>query len=382
MRFAFISANKGLPWGGSEELWAAAAKTALREKHEVIVCVFAWPEPAAKVQELQQAGAELIRIPLKARRLPLWGYGWMRKLIARAPDVVCISQGQEYDLAGRSWGADLIEWLSRSQTPCASVVQYNDDVARPSARGERNAKAIIELAQFNGYVAARNIAQTERVLEMKVPRATVVRNPVNLNDTSRLEWPTSAGVRRFASVARLHAATKGQDALLSVLSEPAWKDRAWELSLFGVGPDEANFRKLAQLGGIAERVHFCGRTSDIRKVWREHHALIMPSRGEGTPLAMVEAMLSGRPCLVTDVGDCAAWVREGIEGWIAARPESAEVRAALERMWNARDSWQLMGDAAADRAWELFDPDAGGTLLTVLKACVSDHAKLAPHQRK
>jgi glycosyltransferase involved in cell wall biosynthesis len=370
MRIAFISANKGLPWGGSEELWAAAAMTALREKHQVIVCVFDWPQPAKKVQELQQAGAEVILIPLKARRLPLWGYGWRRKLIARVPDVVCVSQGQEYDLAGRAWGADLLDWLKRSDTPCASVVQYNDDAARPSARGEKHARSLIELARFNGYVAARNIAQTERALGMKVPRSVVLRNPVNLKDTSRLAWPvTGDGVIRLASVARLHAATKGQDVLLSVLSEPMWKERAWTLSLYGVGSDEGAFRDAVMRGGMTERVNFCGQTSSIRGVWNEHHVLVMPSRGEGTPLAMVEAMLLGRPCLVTDVGDCAAWVREGVEGWVARRAEIDEVREAMERMWRARDEWPEMGEAAAGRAWELFDADAGGTLLRMLMEC-------------
>lgn len=371
MRFAFISANKGLPWGGSEELWAGAAMTALLEKHQVIVCVFDWPQPARKVQELQQAGADVIRIPLKSRRLPLWGYGWMRRLMARAPDVVCISQGQEYDLAGRAWGADALAWLQRTQIPCASVVQYNDDVAKPSERGVKHARSLIELARFNGYVAARNIAQTERALGMKVPRSVVLRNPVNLRDTSRLEYPTAGGGSLcMASVARLHAATKGQDVLLTILSEPVWKDRDWRLSLFGVGPDESAFKQAAIKGGIADRVTFRGQTSDIRAVWKEHHVLVMPSRGEGTPLAMVEAMLLGRPCMVTDVGDCASWVREGQEGWIAAHADVEDVRNALERMWASREKWPAIGDSAAERAWELFDADAGGTLFRMLTEIV------------
>lgn len=372
MRFAFLSANKGLPWGGSEELWAAAATAALRERHNVTVCVFDWPEPAKQVQELQQAGADVIRIPLKARRLPLLGYSWLRKLARWIPDVMCISQGQEYDLAGRAWGADVLTWLQKTKIPCASVVQYNDDFARPSERGDKHAREFIALVQFNGYVAARNIAQTERALGIHVPRSVILRNPVNLHDTSRLDWPAETdGVLRLASVARLHAATKGQDALLSVLSEPVWKERQWVLSLYGVGPDEALFTEVASRGGIADRVRFCGQTDDVRSVWKDHHALVMPSRGEGTPLAMVEAMLLGRPCMVTDVGDCAAWVRDGVEGWVAARPEAPEVRDALERMWASRTTWRTMGEAASRRARELFDEDAGQTLFKMLKSCAT-----------
>lgn len=370
MNLAFVSANKGHAWGGSEELWASAANRALDAGHAVALCIFAWKEPAKQVLALRDRGATLIPIPLSPPRVSLFGpkHPWLRNLAAFKPGVVCISQGQEYDLAGRRWGPAMMDWLRSSATPAASIVQYNDDVAQPHGRAAGPAREFVQLVKLNAYVAQRNLEQTQRVLGMTLPHARVVRNPVNLADTSPLPWPSAANALKLACVARLHAATKGHDLLFAALARPHWRERDWSLSLFGAGPDEHCFREMtsAMLGENASRVGFRGFASDVRAIWAEHHALVLASRGEGTPLAMVEAMLLGRPCIVTDVGDCAAWIREGREGFIAPAPTADAIDAALERCWQQREHLPAISSAAAARARELFDGDAGGTLLKLL----------------
>ena len=51
-----------------------------------------------------------------------------------------------------------------------------------------------------------------------------------------------------------------------------------------------------------KNVHFRGHVNDIRAIWEQNHLLVLPSRYEGLPLALVEAMWCGRPAVVTDVG--------------------------------------------------------------------------------
>jgi glycosyltransferase involved in cell wall biosynthesis len=78
--------------------------------------------------------------------------------------------------------------------------------------------------------------------------------------------------------------------------------------LYGKGRDDAYLRKPARYRGIAERVIFCGHVGDILSIWRDNHLNVMASRNEGTPLALVEGMLCGRPSVVSDVGGNAEWV--------------------------------------------------------------------------
>lgn len=385
MKLLFFSSMKGHAWGGSEELWAAAAGEALAAGHHVAVCVFAWPGAhRPKLDRLIASGATLIERPLKRRRLArLRPPSWLRRIEAFAPDAVCLSQGGAYEAAGRKSVFPLLWWLDSTGIPFVNVIQFNREHADLRPATASRARRLFDRAALNAFVAQRNIHQAERHLDYTapLPRAVVVRNPVNLTDTSPLPpIPRSPDAEaRFAAVARLDAATKGHDLLIEALSADPWPSRPWSLSLFGQGPDESRFREMVQRLNLQSRIHFRGQVSDIRSVWSEHDLLILPSREEGTPLAMVEAMVLARPCLVTDVGGCAEWVREGHEGWLAPTATVADIAAALERAWSARAHWPFLGAHARERALALWDHRPGLTLLNMLTSAVT--AAPTPAQR-
>ena len=63
MRFAFVSAMFGSPWGGSEELWSQAATQLKRAGHDVQASVMYWPRLSEKVTALAQHGIRLGTYP-------------------------------------------------------------------------------------------------------------------------------------------------------------------------------------------------------------------------------------------------------------------------------------------------------------------------------
>jgi glycosyltransferase involved in cell wall biosynthesis len=201
-----------------------------------------------------------------------------------------------------------------------------------------------------------------------LPNAVVMNNPVNLSDSSAVPWPvpSPSGVR-FTCVARFSVRHKGHDALLEALSAPAWRERPWELRLCGSGPDEQYLRILVQHFGLDGRVRFMGHVADVRSIWKESELLVLPSYAEGTPLSLVEAMLCGRPAVVTDVGGNAEWVQEGVTGFVTAAPTPHSIGEALERAWEQRARWPEMGEAARARALAYHDPSPGRTLLGALE---------------
>jgi glycosyltransferase involved in cell wall biosynthesis len=369
VRIAFVSTLKGTPWGGSEELWAAACARALHMGHTVLVSRYDWPEAPAKQAKLAAAGAGMSLRPLRpnkiARLFPR--PRWLRELEAFGPDAICLSQGGAYECAGHRSMIPLVKWLRRSDAALVNLIQFNTPDTSLGPRAAVRAKALYERAAVNAFVAEANIHEATRRLAWPVPRAVVVRNPVNLPDTSPIPWPTGP-VLRFATVARLDARTKGQDMLLDTLANPVWQARDWMLSFFGLGPDERRYRAtVAADPALARRIGFHGHVDDIRAVWAAHHIHILPSRAEGTPLAMVEAMLLGRPCIVCNAGGCADWITDGVEGFIAPEPTQPHVAAAMERAWIARHRWPEMGLAASDRAARQMGPDPGGELVRILE---------------
>ena len=66
--------------------------------------------------------------------------------------------------------------------------------------------------------------------------------------------------------------------------------------------------------GLATRLQMCGFADDVRSVWSDRQILVLASSGEGKPLALTEAMLCGRPAVVTDVGGNVELVTDCVTG--------------------------------------------------------------------
>jgi glycosyltransferase involved in cell wall biosynthesis len=366
MRIGIISTMTGFRWGGSEELWATTATEAIKNGLGLTVSISHDASIPYRFTALQKDGVQLFR------RRPLSNFGRVERIMSRVvspfretfrynPDVICISQGSTYDSLRFS---DLLRLLYSTGIPYVVVCQYNDDrVLRREFRD--SVKEFFERAFRVVFVSRQNMQTAERQLARNLTNAIVLQNPVNLFDLTLVPWPLSRQVR-MASVARLQAAYKGQDILLEVLGSGGWRSRDWRLHLYGEGPDRKYLEALVQHYGIAERVEFCGKIDEIRSIWEVNHLLVAPSRGEGTPLALVEAMLCARPAVVTDVGGNAEWTEDGQTGFVAEAPTAKSFAAALERAWAARTKWQVMGNQARDNALTKFDRSAGKSLLEIL----------------
>jgi glycosyltransferase involved in cell wall biosynthesis len=125
--------------------------------------------------------------------------------------------------------------------------------------------------------------------------------------------------------------------------------------------------RFAQRLGIAERVVFAG-FRPVEEIWAANHVLLMPSRREGLPLAMVEAMLCGRAVVATDVAGHSEIIRDGETGFLADAPTVRSFAEAMERFWNRRSEAEVIGKAAAQRIRELVPPDPAHAFAEKLKS--------------
>ncbi len=98
---------------------------------------------------------------------------------------------------------------------------------------------------------------------------------------------------------------------------------------------------------LGDRVSYRGFSNNIETLWSEHHALLLPSRAEGSALALIEAMMCGRVPIVTDVGRASELIDDGDHGFVAPAATVALIDEALERAWQRRNEWQAMGARAA-----------------------------------
>ena len=74
-------------------------------------------------------------------------------------------------------------------------------------------------------------------------------------------------------------------------------------------------------------------------------------------MTLVEAMLCGRPAIVTDVGGNREVVDDQVTGFLAAAAAESDIDDAFEKAWDRRDDWRAMGQLAAKRIRELVPAD-------------------------
>lgn len=364
MRIAFVSLMAGSPWAASEVLWAAAAQRALQEGHEVFISTYDWQSRPAPLQELERLGARTVVRPLSRWHRRSAQVTRVTRTFAEleqfAPDVICVNQGGTYDLARSGSMTVLRSTLERMGTPY--VLLCHCEQPAPPARNLQRARRMFARAAIVGMVADRLRGVSEAHLGMRLPNVCIFHNPVNLKRIERLPWPPGASPIRFAFVGRLDP-VKNLESLIATLAGAQWRDRDWTLTVYGAGPDRSLLERQVLEAALGERIRFAGYVDDIAAVWATHHALLMPSRFEGVPLAMVEAMLCGRPVVATDVGGIAEWLEEGRSGFLIQAPAPEPIGAALERLWNHREHMEELGRHAHDHTMEKRDIDPAGTLL-------------------
>jgi glycosyltransferase involved in cell wall biosynthesis len=338
----------------------------LEEGHQVATLTHRAPSLPEAIRDLQARGAQVFfRSPNRdVRMLRVFEqliYPLPRVLRWR-PDILCISHGDAYEAA---LFQDLVRFQKACGAPYVLICQHHSDSRIPPDRMRSVTRSWYQQAAHAVFVAAANRRSLERHLAVALPNSQVVCNPVNLRRVEARAWPEGEMVG-FASVARLDPHFKGQDILFEILGQPQWTERRWRLRLYGEGPERPYLEALAKHFGIASRLEFAGHVGDVATIWAANHLLVMPSRSEGTPLALVEAMACARPAVVSDVGGNLDWVQEPDTGFTAEAPTVRSFGAALERAWQSRASWKEMGVRAHELALRKQDPSPDKTLLTLL----------------
>ncbi len=112
------------------------------------------------------------------------------------------------------------------------------------------------------------------------------------------------------------------DALGSIVSERAADSPDWRLAVVGDGAELAMLQRRSEARGVLDRVHFVGAVPDAGAMMHMFDLLVIPSRSEGLPLVLLEAMVARVPILTTDVGENRAVIENGACGRLLPDAES------------------------------------------------------------
>jgi glycosyltransferase involved in cell wall biosynthesis len=351
-------------WGGSEELWARAIphlqsagynitvlKPNLNKQHKEFVLLArqgvvlkellpAYPMlDNAKRSKVISMFTRLVHKFFKQHQVPYHqdSYQVKKRLQKIKPQFAIVSQGINFD------GLVLAHGCLQLGIPYILVSQKAVDFYWPSHVDRIKLLEVYRYATWSYFVSNHNRRLTEEQFGIRFPKSEVIYNTVKVA-RQIIPMPDTGQGFRLACIGRYFLLDKGQDILIRIMSQPKWRNRPVIISFIGAGRDKEGLMDMATLLEL-ENVRFLDYVEDIAAVWQNHHALILPSRSEGLPLVLLEAMACGRTAIVSTAGGNPEVITDGVNGFTGHANED-DFDKAMERAWDARYKWDIMGKRA------------------------------------
>ncbi len=289
-------------------------------RREVVDGYELWRIPAVRrhadhcspVEMLSFMASAMLALPVMARAwrpaacvaffgIPCGPAAWVLEKLWGVPYVVSLRGGdvpgfQPYDLAGyHRLTGPLIRFLWRSASHVVA-----------------NSQGLAELAR-------RSAGDTPILM---------IPNGVDTDRFHPAADKSGQGPVRLLFVGRV-VRQKGLDVLLAALARLP-QEADWTLTVVGDGPLRPVLAAEAARLGVARRIEFAGWTSReaMPGLYREADAFVFPSRDEGMPNALLEAMASGLPAVATAISGNQELILHGETGFLVP-PEDAQALAEV-----------------------------------------------------
>lgn len=342
-------------WGGCDDLWSrsipylkeegyfvSVIRKSINRKHpEFLKLVNIGVElvelnpPSRLFSRIVRKGVEIAGRLLKELVPPI--HPFKKWLIRNSPNLVVVNQSINFDGLGYAY------ICAELNVPYIIVSHKAVDFYWPADNDRKYMLEAFKRSLHCFFVSKHNLLLTEEQFGIRFINASVIFNPVKVNGI--VPYCKTVNEFRLACVGRLFLLDKGQDILLRIMARDKWKNRNIRISFIGNGCDENGLKEMAALLNVGN-VEFKGQVNDFQAICREHHAFILPSRSEGLPLVIVEAMAAGRIVIASKAGGNPEVIKDGITGYLGHANEEG-FEDAMERAWRNRHHWEPMGIAAA-----------------------------------
>jgi glycosyltransferase involved in cell wall biosynthesis len=151
----------------------------------------------------------------------------------------------------------------------------------------------------------------------------------------------------------------GIDVFLKALAMAVRTDGDIRAVIVGEGPLETDLKQLSSSLGLEGIVKFVGRL-DRRVLVSYLNAAdiyVSTSHSDGTSLSLLEGMAVGLPVIVTDVPANLEWIKDGYNGFVAKRGNSASVNEALLKIVGSEELCRRFGERSIQIVRERADWD-------------------------
>lgn len=125
--------------------------------------------------------------------------------------------------------------------------------------------------------------------------------------------------------------------------------------MVGDGEERDRVKNEISALGLEDSVILLGSRGDVGEILKVMDVFILPSRWEGLPLALLEAMACGLPAVATRVAGSAEVVQEGATGLLVEPDDPEQLATAISKLLDSPGLRKEMGAMGRRRAMEYFD---------------------------
>jgi colanic acid/amylovoran biosynthesis glycosyltransferase len=184
---------------------------------------------------------------------------------------------------------------------------------------------------------------------------------------------------QIVCVARL-APVKGQHVLIAAVQQLAKSGRRFRLRLAGDGPAGPELQQDVQNRGLSEYVAFEGNLNQdqLRELYRESDALVLPSFAEGLPVVLMEAMAMEIPCIASWVNGIPEIITHAVDGLLVPPADADALAGAMARLMDDADLRQSLGERGRVKVQEKYDLErnVSGLAAVFRKRLAGDNAEI------
>ena len=205
-----------------------------------------------------------------------------------------------------------------------------------------------KLTRYECIFIVQNSEMDKALKQLGITKIRVIQNPIE-PEFFNLFYSRNIDARNhnIVFVGRL-VQEKGVELLVRAFAKLVERIPEARLFLVGDGPEKSHLQYLAERMGIAGRIIFTGFVphSKVRDFLREASVFVLPSRFEGLPNALLQAMAAGLPCIATSVGGVPDVIENGINGILIPPGREDLLAEALEKVLIDQDLARRLGENA------------------------------------
>jgi glycosyltransferase involved in cell wall biosynthesis len=202
------------------------------------------------------------------------------------------------------------------------------------------------------YVCVSDDAKAQCIAEgIASSRLRTIKNGIDV-DRFPFSGPDPSGP--IVAVARL-SPEKDLANLVRAVALAAWDEPGLRLEIAGDGPCLPELEELVAELGVDERITFLGEIRDVPALLARASLFVLPSRSEGIPLTLLEAMARGLPAVATRVGGIPEVVVDGETGLLVPSGDPVALAQAIRRIRHDPGRGLRMGQAGRQHVEQHFD---------------------------